>query len=61
VDLLVIKDNIRIPTGMVVSTRAVVAIAMCIQMRLATGVWENDLGASLERECRDLTEVNVDC
>jgi hypothetical protein len=27
---------------------------------LATGVWESDLGASLEGEPRDSIEVNVD-
>jgi hypothetical protein len=59
-DLLVIKDNFRIPSGIVISTRAVFATAMCIQMRLATGVWESDLGASLEGEPRDSIEVNVD-
>jgi len=33
---------------------------MCIQMRVASGVLENDLGASFEGESRDAVEVNID-
>jgi hypothetical protein len=60
VDLSAIKDNIRIPTGIATSTITVIAITMCIQMRVASGVLENDLRASFEGESRDAAEVNID-
>ncbi len=57
---LVLETGIEIANGIANINKALIAVAMCIQMRLEVGAWINDFGGNFELESRDSTSASKD-